>query len=202
LIRLRHTLLDDRLGHCFPETGLIPAGIQERAPTARDFSKGGFMKRLLMLVLAALALPAAAFAVITPGGSTTIANGQATLVSDNSAHPYSYVNFSDLNGQPVSNLTSLSADLASATGWGGGAPRFSVEVSNGTPDTRNIQVYLGTAPNFTDGTTGPTGNLLASPDLRVDTSQIGGTFYDTWQNGAEGCPGWWLHHDHRHLAGG
>ena len=139
------------------------------------------MKRLIMmLLLVALAIPATAFAAISGSEGTTIADGKATLVSDN-VTPYSYISFDDLNGQPVASLTELSADVYSATSWGGGSPRFQVKVSDGTT-TKNIMVNLGDLPNFTSGNTGDTGNLLDA-GLRVDSSQLnasGGTFYDTW----------------------
>jgi hypothetical protein len=45
----------------------------------------------------------------------------------------------------------------------------------------NVFVYLGPYPNFTGCFFGwqNTGNLISSTDLRYDTSQVGGTFYDT-----------------------
>jgi hypothetical protein len=129
-----------------------------------------------MLMLVALALPAAALAVITPGGSATFSNGNATLISD-SAHPYGYLNFGDLNGHPLADLTSLSAGVVSGTGWGGGSPRFQVDLSNG----KSINVYIGDLPNLTSGSNGPTGNLLAA-GTRVDSTQIDGPFYGTWSD--------------------
>lgn len=134
------------------------------------------MKRFGLALLCVLALPAAATAAISgTGGGTTISNGQATLVS-NSSNPYSFIRFDDLDGDSLSALTNLSADVVSAQ-YGGGAPRFSVELSNG----KSVFVYLGTAPSFGSGGAGETGNLIAGSDLRVDTSQLpGGTFYDTW----------------------
>lgn len=140
------------------------------------------MKRLLVLLFVTLAIPATALAAISGvGGGTTTANGQATLVS-NATSPYSYVSFNDLNGQPVGSLTELSANVLSAT-WGGGSPRFSVEVSNGT-STKDIFVYLGDLPDYTSGTTGETGNLLeaALNGARVDSTQVGGPFYGTWSD--------------------
>ena len=60
----------------------------------------------------------------------------------------------------------------------GGSPRFSVTLQTG----KSIFVYVGDAPNFTSCAAGDTGNLIDDQDLRVDTSQIGGAFYDTWAN--------------------
>lgn len=136
------------------------------------------MKRLVVLLCVALAIPAtAAYASLSgSGGGTTIANGQATLVS-NTSSPYSFLTYNDLNGQPLANLTELSADVVSAQ-YGGGSPRFSIDVSNGT-DTKDIFVYLGDLPNLTTGGTGDTGNLLDGSS-RVDSTQLGGPFYGTW----------------------
>ena len=140
------------------------------------------MKRLLVLLFVALAVPGSALAALSGvGGGTTIANGQATLVS-NLTSPYSYLSFDDMNGQPVDSLHELSADVLSAT-WGGGSPRFSVEVSNGTT-TKDIFVYLGDPPNYTSGTATDTGNLLDADvnGARVDSTQVGGPFYGTWSD--------------------
>ena len=66
----------------------------------------------MVLLFVALAVPGSALAALSGvGGGTTIANGQATLVS-NATSPYSYLSFDDLNGQPVDSLTELSADVA------------------------------------------------------------------------------------------
>jgi hypothetical protein len=148
------------------------------------------MKRLLMILLVAFAIPATAFAAISgSGGGTTIANGQATLVS-NSTIPYSYISFNDLNGQAVANLTDLSANVASVSAYGGGSPRFSVQVTDGTT-TKSIFVYLGTLPNFTAGATGNTGNLLDDliSGARVDSTQVGGPFYGTWSQAVSAATG-------------
>jgi hypothetical protein len=135
------------------------------------------MKRFALVLLVVLAIPAAAAAAVSgTGGGTTISNGQATLVA-NTTSPFSSISFDDLHGQPVGNLTNLAADVVQAD-YGLGSPRFSVEVSNGT-DTKSIFVYLGDLPNLNTGGTGDTGNLLDS-GTRVDATQVGGTFYDTW----------------------
>jgi hypothetical protein len=132
---------------------------------------------MMLLLPVALAIPATAFAVVTPGDGTSIANGKATLVS-NSSVADSWLSFDDLNGQAPAALNELSATVESGTGWGGGSPRFQVRVTNATK-THNIFVYLGDAPSFTSGNPGDTGNLL-NAGLRVDSTQIGGLFYGTW----------------------
>jgi hypothetical protein len=72
----------------------------------------------------------------------------------------------------------LPANFAYTTGEShSGSLRWSVRVS----PTASIFVYYG-IPTSSTGTGGSGDNLLAAPDSdrRVDTSQIGGTFYDTW----------------------
>jgi hypothetical protein len=71
---------------------------------------------------------------------------------------------------------------------GGGSPRFQLNVDTTGDGTvvRNVFVYLGPFPAFTLCDTVPpgnwqtTGNLVDATDARYDTSQIGGTFYDTY----------------------
>jgi hypothetical protein len=138
------------------------------------------MKRFVFVLLCALAIPAAASAAISGvGGGTTISNGQATLVA-NGEHPFSFISFDDLAGQQVGDLESLAADVVQAD-YGLGSPRFSVEVSNTSGDTKSIFVYLGDPPNFATGTNGDTGNLLDG-GTRVDSTQLGGPFFGTWQD--------------------
>jgi hypothetical protein len=148
------------------------------------------MKRFVMLLLVVLAVPAAASAAISGvGGGTTISNGQATLVA-NSTSPFSFISFDDLNGQAVGSLNNLAADVVSAD-YGLGSPRFSVEVSKGTM-TKSIFVYLGDLPNLNTGGTGDTGNLLdgTANGARVDSTQLGGPFYGTWDDAKAAASGW------------
>jgi hypothetical protein len=86
-------------------------------------------------------------------------------------------------------LTSLSTDYyVRAGGCGGGAPRFQVGLDTDGDGARNgnLFVYIGQAPNFdcsaAMGVWQSTGNLIGSGDLRFDTSQLGGTFYDSYAN--------------------
>ena len=84
-------------------------------------------------------------------------------------------------------ITDLSAEYEMQTGcFGGGSPRFQVRIDydNDTvisAGDRNVFIYWGTHPNFTDCPVGwnNTGNLIASPDLRYDLSSVGGAFYST-----------------------
>ncbi len=75
-------------------------------------------------------------------------------------------------------------------GVGLGSPRFSIAVDtdyDGDADG-NIFVYLGDPPNFTAETSASfqsSGNLLAGSDLRVDSTQLGGEFYGTFDDALE-----------------
>jgi hypothetical protein len=68
--------------------------------------------------------------------------------------------------------------------FGGGSPRFSIVMSNAV-DTVEIHVYLGMYPNYMDcpppGVWLSTGNFATdAAGPRWDTSQIDGTFYNTY----------------------
>ena len=81
-------------------------------------------------------------------------------------------------GTTLSQLTNLSTDyMFTAASCGGGAPRFQINVAG-----HNIFVYLGPYPNYMSCAQNiwtSSGNLLTAASF-VDTSQLGGTFYDTW----------------------
>ena len=79
------------------------------------------------------------------------------------------------------DLATLKASFAFTLGnCHGGALRWSVRTS----PTTSVFIYYGDLPNFTDCTyTSQSGtNMIGLSDLRYDTSQIGGTFYDTYAN--------------------
>jgi hypothetical protein len=104
-----------------------------------------------------------------------------SILSDTStSNDFSYLSFAPTGSMLVSDITNLAATYAFTTGnCHGGALRWSV----GTP-SGHVFVYYGATPNFTDcsGANSQSGsNLLATTTaVRVDTSQVGGTFYDTW----------------------
>lgn len=86
------------------------------------------------------------------------------------------IDFDTDAGMTVSDLNHLSTDyMFTAGSCGGGAPRFQINTAEG-----NIFVYIGPPPNYTNCATNTwvsSGNVLFP---FVDTSQLGGTFYDTW----------------------
>jgi hypothetical protein len=104
-----------------------------------------------------------------------------------------------LRGATLDELTNLQTDYYVEDGspasncFGGGSPRFDIVVSNGTEtgSLPEIHVYLGTYPAFADcpakNTWISTGNFATdSAGPRWDTTQICGTFYNTY-SGAVTC---------------
>jgi hypothetical protein len=122
-------------------------------------------------------------AYLTPGYNS---NRAVSLTSSGYA-TYSAVDIAVPAGLKFSELAHLEAEfMVTAGDCGGGSPRFQVNVAG-----KNVQVYLGPAPNFSNcvkNTWLSTGDLIASPDLRFDTSQVGGKFYDNFA-GAEAVVG-------------
>ncbi len=112
---------------------------------------------------------------------TTTTTGPATLesTSDGSV-PYGYLSFTP-SGLTVADLYQLQADFTWLQGAdAGGSPRWQIN----TPAS-SINVYYGETPNFSgDPSTDATysANLLTLSDTRVDDTQLGGPFYDTWSH--------------------
>jgi hypothetical protein len=119
--------------------------------------------------------------IVAPGNGSAHA---AQARSDGTIAPhYGGVNYTVPAGSTLANLNTLSTDYQMTQGnCGGGAPRFSVSVTNGSV-SGNIFVYLGTPPSFNScsATWTNTGNLATSA-TSVDATQVGGTFYDTYGN--------------------
>jgi len=133
-------------------------------------------------LIMALVMPLAAKATgtYTVFGSATQQSDGVHLLSDSTTHPYSGATLNLPSGTTVSNLSNLSLDYQVLQGHCvGGSQRFSVVLPG---INRSIFIYVGTSPNFDSCPSGSTGNLISDADSRVDTTQIGGTFYDTWAN--------------------
>jgi hypothetical protein len=103
-----------------------------------------------------------------------------SIYSDPSAdNDYSFLSFTPASPILFSEITNLSAVYAFTVGnCHGGALRWSVRVSA----TESVFIYYGDHPNFTDCITNSQSgtNLLSLTDLRFDTTQVGGTFYDNY----------------------
>jgi hypothetical protein len=123
--------------------------------------------------------------IVTPGNASL---GALRVSSDVTAgDPFGGASFTVPSNTSVNDLSMLQTDYLVLDGdcrWG--APRFSIRVDmddDGVASSgdRNIFVYVGPHPNFTNCPAGwqSTGNLLSDIDSRVDTGQVGGTFYDT-----------------------
>ncbi len=128
------------------------------------------------------------------GGDASIVlesgNYALQIDSDADAPGYGFVSHEPSVPFLFSALNNLSADYQMLAGcFHLGAPRFSVRVdADNTGDVsagdRNIFVYWGSLPNYTDcpplNTWLSTGNLALAGDARFDTGQLpGGTFYHT-----------------------
>ncbi|HET9174475.1 MAG TPA: hypothetical protein VFN56_04315 [Candidatus Saccharimonadales bacterium] len=109
------------------------------------------------------------------GSATSQSNG-VSLVSANSTD-FSGITLALPSNTTVGSLSSVAATFQVNSGsCGGGSPRFSVVTPAGT-----IFVYIGDAPSFASCSSGSTGNLLATTDMRIDSSQVsGGRYGDTW----------------------
>ncbi|HTL78167.1 MAG TPA: hypothetical protein VL136_02080 [Candidatus Babeliales bacterium] len=92
---------------------------------------------------------------------------------------FSYVSFAPNSTLTFNDITGLSAVYSFAQGnCHGGSLRWSVRVS----PTQSVFIYYGDSSSFTDCTTNNQSNvnMIGVADLRYDTSQVGGTFYDTY----------------------
>jgi hypothetical protein len=116
----------------------------------------------------------------SPGNNSPTA-ASLTTVGTNS---YSGVDFNIPSGLTFADIEKLSTDYKITMGdCGSGSPRFQVNVLDPNTGTeKNIFVYVGPAPNYSGCTTQDwvtTGDLLESANL-IDTSQIGGGFYQSY----------------------
>ncbi len=119
---------------------------------------------------------------VSPGN----ASARAVQLISSTTVPYSGIDYGvGSTTKTFADITHLSTDyMFEAGSCGGGSPRFQINVVDptATSTTKNIFVYLGDAPNYTNCPTGVwtnSGELIGSST--VDTSQLtGGTFYDTY----------------------
>ncbi len=93
------------------------------------------------------------------------------------------VTFTPSGSMTVGDITTLSTDFnVGGSDCGGPSPRFSVTLNN----NKSIFVYFGPIPISNPGNCfygwQNTGNVTTSSDPRVDTTQLGGVFNDTWSN--------------------
>jgi hypothetical protein len=115
---------------------------------------------------------------VSPGNNS---NRAVRLTAEASGQAFSGVSFGIPAGLAINDLNQLSTDyhFAAGSSCGVGTPRFGIQLA-GHPGT--IFVYIGPPPNYTGcpaGAWSNTGNLLTAASL-VDSSQVGGTFYEPW----------------------
>jgi len=133
-----------------------------------------------VLALASGVLAGTAFAGGHDGG-----NSRAVIeLSSTTAPNYGVLDLGKPgHGDRVSSIENLSSEFAEVEGTCGvGSPRFQIEVETAAHTTKNIFVYLGDYPQFGCTPGWHDSGNLADPDASWDTSQIGGTFYDTAGN--------------------
>jgi hypothetical protein len=113
---------------------------------------------------------------VMPGNNS---NQAVKLVSNANTGVYSGVDFAVPPGLTVDNLNTLSTDYNFTAGSCAlGSPRFGITLAS----KQTIFVYIGPYPNYTNCAPNVwtnTGNLLM-PSSFVDSSQAGGSFYQTW----------------------
>jgi len=140
----------------------------------------------LVLCLAGVSLAAGNYTLFGDATMTT-GNGSPTGVQlSSTATTYSGIDFTTNTGLTFGDLTTLSTDYDFTTGTcGGGSPRFQINVLDPNTNTvKNIFAYVGPYPNYTScpmNVWTNSGDLLES-GMYVDTSQIGGTFYDPYDS--------------------
>jgi hypothetical protein len=94
---------------------------------------------------------------------------------------FAFMSFTPASTLLFSEIAELKTDYTFTLGdCHGGSLRWSVRVSA----TQSVFIYYGDEPNTTDCTTNSQSgiNMIGLADLRYDTSQVGGTFYDTYAN--------------------
>jgi len=144
-----------------------------------------------LAVLAAFALTTTAFAATIYEGNATVSGGELTLSSNtgdaDSGNDFGVATFDVSSGTTFAELMDLSTDYhVTNDGCMGGSPRFQIKVDTGS-GFKNIFAYLGPEPNYNTcalDTWTASGDVLTS-GRAIDTSQVGGTFYDTYENAVE-----------------
>ena len=151
------------------------------------------IKNTALMCVLALTFAASAFAAAGDyelyGDAQTVRPGKnsPTAVELTSVGTsFSGINFTTDDDLTFSDLETLKTDYFFTTGsCAGGSPRFQINVIDPvTNTTKNIFAYIGDYPNYTNCVQNEwvsSGDLLAAGKF-VDTTQIGGTFYDTYEN--------------------
>ena len=147
-----------------------------------------------MALIGAFSLATGASALHSPehytlfGDATYVSPGNASgrAVHIESDPGFGGINFTVATGTTFADLTTLSTDfkIESDDACLGGSPRYQIKVQTPTSGVKNIFGYFGVdsggAP-CVPGVWMNTGDILEVNRL-LDTSQLGGTFYDPYVN--------------------
>src|SRR6185312_6098802 len=114
--------------------------------------------------------------------------GPVVFSSYQAGSTYSFLDFAPSPALTFDQITNLTAVYTFTTGnCHGGALRWSINTDIPYQGgTGAVFIYYGGTPSYTDCTsTGPSTNqsgvnMIGLTDLRYDTTQVGGTFYDTY----------------------
>jgi len=140
----------------------------------------------LSLVIAGGAFAAGDYQLYGSAATTSGKDSPTAVQLSSTATTASGVSFTTPTGLTFADLTTLSGDYYFTEGsCVGGSPRFQVTVLDpNRNEQRNIFVYFGDYPNYTNCPTNQwvSTNDLLENGLYVDTSQVGGTFYDPYEN--------------------
>src|ERR1043166_8129111 len=115
---------------------------------------------------------------VSPGHNS---NRAVKLISNANTGIYSGIDFSVPSGLTINNLNMLSTDYEFTAGSCGlGSPRFGIVLS-GYPNSA-IFVYIGPPPSYTGCPPNRWSNNrnFLTPASLVDSSQVGGAFYEPW----------------------
>ena len=117
---------------------------------------------------------------------TTPGNASARAVHVESDPGFGGINYPVESGTTFAELTTLSTDykIEADDACLGGSPRVQIKVQTPTNGVKNIFAYFGTDSGGTPCVVGAwanTGDFLEVNRL-LDTSQLGGTFYDPYAN--------------------
>ena len=141
----------------------------------------------------------------TPDPEATPDPNPTPIPEPNFENDFASLTFTPTGPLAFSSISNLQASYEFTQGnCGGGSLRWSItfDINNDDdvidPDTgsfpgklndKSIFIYYGGYPNFNNCTTGPDDqsgtNMIGLTDLRYDTSQIGGTFYDNYTHAVD-----------------
>ena len=110
-------------------------------------------------------------------------DGFAGYLPGNFANDYAYLAFIPSPTLTFADITTLSTKYTFDSGnCHGGSLRWEIGIDMPSGPDGALNIYYGEAPNFTDCTTNNQSdvNMIGLSDLRYDTSQFNGVWYNNW----------------------